>query len=75
MGPRSEVAGVVSAPPRWLTTGQVGRRLGWSDDTVRRKCEDGTIKGAMRPPGQGRREWRIPQAWLEEALRHMGVVQ
>lgn len=53
------------AQERWLTTGQVARRLGWSDDTIRRRCEDGTISGALRL-GEG--QWRIPADWLRAIL-------
>lgn len=53
--------------PTMLSTADVGRRLGYSDDTIRRMCEAGTFPGAYRPGD--RAHWRIPArdvtAWLE----------
>lgn len=49
---------------RWLTTGQVARRLGWCRHTICRKCADGSIP-SMR---LGNGHWRIPGHWLNSLL-------
>lgn len=50
---------------RWLTTGQVAKALGYSRETVRRKCVEGTIPGYQIADGD---EWRIPGAWVDEQV-------
>ncbi len=65
----------MSAPPkraRFLSTGQVARKLGFSDDWVRRRCDDKTIAGAFRI---GHSQWRVPAEWVEAHLRSCGVLQ
>jgi len=55
----------------WLTTGQVARKIGCSDDTVRRRVAAGKIP-AQRP---GTRELRIPASWVRQYLAPFQVVR
>lgn len=52
---------------RWMSTGQVARRLGWDERTIRRRCKSRDIPGAMRIEAGG--QWRIPAAWVEEVIK------
>jgi len=54
---------------RTLSTGTVAARLGWSERTVRRRCETGDIPGAQLIDGG---HWRIPASWLAAMLAEMG---
>lgn len=54
---------------RYLTTGEVARAMGMSEDTIKRWCQDGRLP-AERPGGSGTR-WRIVVAALRE--RNPGV--
>lgn len=57
-----------------LTTGEVAARLGYSDDQIRRMCEDGRfdgnpdrdVPGAYRPCVGA--HWRVPLAAVDEFL-------
>ena len=55
---------------RWLSTSTVATRLGWSDRTVRRRCETGDIPSAQLVGGG---QWRIPASWLADMLDEMGA--
>ncbi len=55
---------------RWLTTGQVARRLGYHIETIRKRCHLGEIP-AHRFEGQG--PWKIPKSWVDEEMRRMGA--
>lgn len=57
-----------SARQVW-TTSEVGERLGYSEQTVRRMCEAGRFVGAYRNGLAG--HWRIPDADIEAFLESM----
>lgn len=44
---------------KYYTTGEAAKKLGLSDQTIRRMCERGKFKGASRVGGSG--HWRIPE--------------
>ena len=58
-------------PRAWLTTTDVAGELGYSDDQVRRMCEEGKFDGDAESgvPGAYRAgvgaHWRIPPAAVE----------
>lgn len=54
----------------YLTTGQAARKMGVSDDTVRRKILDGKIEAQRYDGGH----WRIPKAALIR-YRTKGVIR
>lgn len=49
-----------NAQPVIMTTIQVAKRLVYSDDQVRRLCEDGKLPGAYRSGVGG--HWRVPES-------------
>jgi len=51
-----------------LTVAETAAALGVSIRTVRRWVKDGTLAGAVRLPGRGGGEWRIPQATIDRLL-------
>lgn len=44
---------------KYYTTSEAAKKLGVSDQTIRRMCERGKFKGASRAGGDG--HWRIPE--------------
>lgn len=44
---------------KYYTTSEAARKLGLSDQTIRRMCEQGKFSGAIRVGGTG--HWRIPE--------------
>ena len=50
---------------RWLTTGQVARRLGLNPKTIRRAIYEEKIPAWQIADGC---EWRIPGRWVDEQL-------
>ncbi len=57
---------------RWLTTGQVARRLGLNPKTIRRRIYDGTIPAWQIADGS---EWRIPGWWVDEQLAKIAPIR
>lgn len=55
----------------WITIGEATRRLApLSEHTVRRRCDDGTLKAIWtRPPGGGQR--RVSAASVEQLRRQL----
>jgi excisionase family DNA binding protein len=46
----------VTEPPAVMTIGEAARRLGLSEDTVRRRCDEGALTVSWtRPPRSGQR--------------------
>lgn len=56
---------------RFLSTGQVARKLGLDPRTIRRRCEDGTIPAHRLEEG----DWRVSGEWVDQQIRQMGVVR
>ncbi len=50
--------------PSTLTTVEAAEALGYSEDSIRRSCEQGVFEGAYRNGPTG--HWRIPRASVEK---------
>lgn len=54
----------------WISVGEAARRLGLSDDTVRRRCDEGVLHAIWtNPPNGGHR--RVSVASVEKLHREM----
>lgn len=61
----SAILTAIAIACRWLTTGQVARKLGYHQTTIYRKCQSGSIPSTQLGDGG---EYRIPSWWLEQQL-------
>jgi excisionase family DNA binding protein len=70
---RNKIRVDVGAPGKlgikWLTTGQISRRLGVAQRTVTKWIDDGRLNGIRLP---GSRDRRVHPDALEEFERHYG---
>lgn len=54
----------------WITVGEAARRLGLSDDSIRRRCDTGTLRAIWTiPPNAGQR--RVSAESVERLRREM----
>lgn len=54
----------------WIAIGEAARRLGLSEASVRRRCDDGTLRSIWtKPPGGGQR--RIAASSVETMRQQM----
>jgi len=54
----------------WISVGEAARRLGLSDETVRRRCDDGVLRAIWtNPPNGGHR--RVSAASVEALRQQM----
>lgn len=60
----------MAGPPAVMTIGEAAKRLGLSEDTVRRRCDEGALEVSWtRPPRSGQR--RVTVASVERMYREM----
>lgn len=61
---------MASVADKWISVGEAAKRLGLSDDTIRRRCDEGKLRYFWtRPPDGGQR--RISPASVEAYRREM----
>jgi len=62
--------GQVTEPPAVMSVSEAARRLGVSEDTVRRRCDEGALTASWtRPPRSGQR--RVTVESVERLYREM----